>query len=172
MEVSNPQLDMEEEGERRLASDKPWPVDIDVYLYDANDPDGFEVVSILPIDNSDPKDPLLVFENKDRPGFKLLFHLHDQTGEGYRFADDADDAVWSIKAEKGCPTKIAHEVFKPLRVKDGTLLVVENENSDKDGGPIGKFRYTLNVSKDGKPPYLPLDPGGNDQNGPRTVKFR
>lgn len=173
MEESNPQPGQDEDRERRLAPGNPWPVDIDVYLYDDTDPDGFEIVSTLPIDSSDPNDPLLIFENKGRPGFKLLFHLHDQTGKGYRFPDAADDAVWSVIDESACPTEESHAVFKPLRVREnGTLLVVENGNDKKNGEPIGHFRYTLNVSTTGRAPYLPLDPGGVDQNGPRTVRFK
>lgn len=169
MEEPNLQSSLEEEDQRRLAPGNPWPVDIDVYLYDDTNPPRFEVVSTLPIDHSDPEDPLLIFDNKGRPGFELRFHLYDQTEKGYRFPIDKDHAVWSIIADKGCPTEEVDQVLKPVRVTqpNGTTLVVKNDNAEKDGAPIGKFRYTLNVSTTGRAPYLPLDPGGVDQNGPR-----
>ena len=172
MEGSQPSL--EEDDQRRLAPGNPWPVDIDVYLYEDTDPPRFEVVSTLPIDDSDSNDPLLIFDNKGRPGFELRFHLYDQTEKGYRFPIAKDDAVWSIIADTGCPTSEAHQVLKPVRVTqpNGTMLVVENANEEKDGAPIGKFRYTLSVSTTGRAPYLALDPGGVDQNGPTRPIFK
>lgn len=174
MEGPNPQSECEEQDSRRMAPEKPWAVELDVYLYEDSDPPKFEVVSTLPTDKTDPEDPLLIFENKGRPGFELRFHLYDQTGKNYRFPLHEDDAVWSIVAESGCPSSEAHEVLKPLRVTEpnGTMLVAKNENDQKNGQPIGKFRYTLNVSTTGRAPYLSLDPGGVDQNGPRTLNFR
>ena len=137
-------------------------------------PPKFRIVSTLPLDKSDPNDPLLIFDNKGRPGFELRFHLYDQTEKGYRFPIAKDDAVWSIIAETGCPTSEAHQVLRPIRVTqpNGTMLVVENDNSERDGAPIGKFRYSLNVSTTGRAPYLLLDPGGVDQDGPRTLIFK
>lgn len=172
--MEDPNAQYEEEDSRRMAPEKPWAVEVDVYLQDDSDPPVFQVVSTLPIDNSNPQDELLIFENKGRPGFEIRFHLYDQTGKGYRFPTTEDDAVWSIIADSGCPMSEAHEVFEPIRVTEpnGTMLVVRNDNSQQAGGAIGKFRYTLNVSTNGRAPYLPLDPGGVDQNGPRTLKFR
>lgn len=174
MEDSEPQYE-QEAIERRLPKGQPWEVDIDVYLYDASDPkDGFKVKSVLPIeiDDSDPPIEYIIFENKGRPGFKLLFHLHDETGQNYQFAENKDDAIWSREGDDKCPDEAEHAVLEPVRVKDGTLLVVKNENDEKDGKKIGKFRYTLRVGKGGKPPYIPLDPGGVDQDGPRRPIFR
>ena len=164
----------EEEDSRRMAPGRPWLVELDVYLEEDTDPPKFRIESTLPIDNSDPEDPILIFQNKGRPGFELQFHLYDQTGKSYRFPIDEDDAVWSIIADEGCPTSKVHQVLKPTRVSrpNGTTLFVENDNEEKDGEPIGKFRYTLNVSTTGRAPYLPLDPGGVDQDGPRTLNFR
>jgi len=50
-----------------------------------------------------------------------------------------------------------------ISVKDqGETLKTFNPNEDP---VVGVFQYTLNVSKDGKAPYLPLDPGGTNMNG-------
>ena len=174
MEEPTSQSYPEEVDERRLAPEKPWAVEVDVYLEADTNPPKFRIVSTLPLDTRDPDDPLLIFDNKGRPGFELRFHLYDQTQKGYRFPIEKNDAVWSIIAESGCPTSEAHKVLKPIRVTqpNGTMLVVENDNSEKDGARIGKFRYTLNVSTTGRAPYLALDPGGVDQDGPRTLIFK
>jgi hypothetical protein len=102
--------------------------------------------------------------------FKIHFHLHDLTGQGYEFAGNADDAVWSQVGDT-CPQNEAHEVFQPKRTKrdgpfDVPMLVVYYPNDKK----VGRFRYTLNVSKTGRAPYLPLDPGGDGLNGPKTFR--
>jgi hypothetical protein len=72
-----------------------------------------------------------------------------------------------------CPREYHDDkVLEPVRViePDGTSLVVEfkNEKIIKERGtdpqPIGDFRYTLNLIKDGAQP-LQLDPGGTGNNG-------
>lgn len=173
MEESKPEPWLEEDS-RRLAPDSPWAVEVDVYLEADTDPPRFRVVSTLPLETSDPNDPILIFQNNGRPGFELRFHLYDQTERGYRFPGQEKDAVWSTIGESGCPTSAAHEVFEPIRVTEpnGTMLVVRNDNSERNGAPIGKFRYTLNVSRTGRAPYLHLDPAGDDQDGPRTLNFK
>lgn len=173
MEEPNTIPDLEVDS-RRVEPGKPWAVEVDVYLDEDTNPPKFRIVSTLPTDTTNPEDPILLFKNNGRPGFELRFHLYDQTEKGYRFPRDPDDAVWSTIGEGGCPTSEAHEVFKPIRVTqpNGTMLVVGNDNSERNGEPIGMFRYTLNVTKTGSEPFLPLDPGGNDQDGPRTLKFK
>lgn len=173
MEELNPQLVLEDDS-RQAPGGKPWAVEVDVYLEADTDPPRFRIESSLPIDTTKPDEPLLVFENNGRPGFEIRFYLYDLTEKGYRFPRDPDDAVWSTIGEDGCPTSEAHEVFKPIRVTqpNGTMLVVENDNSERNGGPIGKFRYTLNVTRTGSKPFLPLDPGGDDRDGPRILNFR
>jgi hypothetical protein len=149
---------------------KPWSVQIDVYLESDGPNPKFHVESCLPFDPAVTTEKILVFRTNHRPGFDILFQLHDLTGKGYRFPKRADDGVWSKKGGT-CPNTAAHEVFQPIRViePDRTALVVHNENpGDEKGGAIGKFRYTLNVTTTDGAPFLPLDPGGDDQNGART----
>lgn len=165
-----------EEGAQLLASGQnPWPVEVDVYLIDDSDPKDptFKIRSTLPSKDPGSDHPILIFENEGRPGFDIRFYLCDQTGKGYQFAKNKADAVWSTIGENGCPTSEAHEVFQVLRVdQSGTMVVVRNDNKEKDGEPIGPFRYSLNVSVNGQRPYLCIDPGGEDRDGPRTLKFR
>lgn len=157
------------------AGRNPWPVEVDVYLIDDSDPDDpkFELRSTLPAEDPDSEHPTFIFDNRGRPGFDIRFYLYDQTGKGYQFAKNRADAVWSTIGEHGCPTSAAHEVLECLRVdQSGTMLVARNENKERDGEPIGMFRYSLNISVNGQRPYLCIDPGGDDRDGPRTLKFR
>ena len=156
--------------ERGLQNGDPWLVQVDVYLEDdTTTPPTFRVESCLPnkvrqFGGRDEK--YLVFENNLRPGFKILFQLHDLTTHGgYTFPRRPDDAVWS-KIGEDCPhagTSEGNEVFDPVRIiePDRTTLVVRFENTN----PIGDFRYTLNVTKTGERPFLELDPGGTGMNG-------
>ena len=149
-----------------------WKVQVDVYLEDdTTDPPRFRIETCLPCYDAKPGDKIMVFNNNGRPGFEIHFHLHDLTMQGYRFARSRDDAVWS-RIGDDCPTTEAHEVFEVERVvePDGTMLVVRNENDRRNNKPLGRFRYTLNVTTTGREPYLPLDPGGDDLNGPRTLR--
>jgi hypothetical protein len=150
---------MSNSGNRQPKRD-PWTVEIDVYLTSDADPDHpvFEIDSFLK-DEAD----LLRFHNKGRPGFKVVFHLHDETGCGYHFSGPprVREAVWS-QVGKACPTAPAWEVFEPIKIfNDGMSLVVRNENPSP---PQGEFRYTLRVTTGGGK-YLALDPGGFNQNG-------
>lgn len=161
----DPQPSMEARG---LAKNEPWQVQVDVYLEDdSTDPPKFRVESCLPHKIRDFKgkdEKYLVFHNNHRPGFRILFQLHDLTAGGaYRFPKVARDAVWS-KIGDECPRKGSwekSEVFNVERVSNETLLVVRFENERI----IGDFRYTLNVTKTGDQPYLELDPGGTGMNG-------
>jgi hypothetical protein len=161
--------------------EKPWQVQIDVYLKN-DDPVEFSIE--CPLESYEVEDAkvgtkkYVVFKNNHRPGFDILFHLHDLTGKGYKFPRRPEDAVWS-KIGEDCPDEAwskHHDyddcrVFDPSRVvmPEQLTLVVHNENDKKpDGKPIGRFSYTLNVGINGERPYIPLDPGGDDQNGART----
>jgi len=54
-------------------------------------------------------------------------------------------------------------VFTGIDVaKDGMSVTAHNKNVSPK---LGKFGYTLNVTKDGGANYLALDPGGNNMNG-------
>jgi hypothetical protein len=157
---------------------EPWLVQVDVYL-DSVDPLQFHVDSCLPQEPryfGGKEEQYLVFNNSCRPGFKIIFELHPSdtvpATQGYRFPHRADDAIWSQIGDE-CPREYHDaKVFDPVRViePDGTSLVVDFENEKivkepgKDPVPIGDFRYTLNLIKDGAKP-LQLDPGGTGNNG-------
>lgn len=108
----------------------------------------------------------LVFVNDHHPGFFIHFHLIDKSGLGYKFPPQRRirSAVWSELGVDCCPQDGKMEVFKPIRVEDEEkTLVVYNSNQDPD---VDKFYYMLRVTNDGGSSYLPLDPGGDNQNGP------
>ncbi|HET7317045.1 MAG TPA: hypothetical protein VFI88_06450 [Sphingomicrobium sp.] len=150
---------------RGLQKGEPWQVQIDVYL-DSVEPLKFRVESCLPQKDQN-GEKYVIFENKLRPGFRILFQLHTMTGEdpateGYAFPKRGDDAIWSRIGEE-CPREYCeNKVFQPERVvePDRTTLVVRFENKEA----IGDFRYTLNLVKSGAEP-LQLDPGGTGMNG-------
>jgi len=151
---------------------EPWLVQVDVYL-DRVDPLEFRVESCLP-QKSQNGENYLIFENKLRPGYRILFQLHtmteeDPATEGYAFPKKGDDAIWSQKGP-ACPKEYCKDkVFEPERVvePDLTTLVVRFRNDEA----IGDFRYTLNVIKDGAKP-LQLDPGGTGMNGQSSPFLR
>lgn len=111
----------------------------------------------------------LVFKNNDHPGFQVEFELDDKMNLGYLFPPNAlkKDAVWS-KLGTSCPTAACDEVLKVTSVRPHRKAVVAlNMNAD----PIlGEFRYSLQVAKTNGPPYLSLDPGGVNQNGPTSPR--
>lgn len=150
---------------RAIPKGEPWQVQVDVYL-ECVDPLQFRVESCLPQKMANGI-KYLIFENNLRPGFKILFQLHDltrtdPTQAGYTFPKRADDAIWSTRKDE-CPRQYCDDkVFQPERVvePDRTTLVVRFENDER----INNFRYTLNVVKDGAEPLM-LDPGGTGMNG-------
>ena len=150
--------------------DKPWDAEIDVTLTSAGPPAAFTIDTPLP------KDPNgnIIFNNNGRPGFKIKFRLYDNTnngnGSGYAFPQGGNksDAVWSQLGATGCPSSGIWDVFdqSSITIQDGgATLVVHNPNPSP---AQGQFRYTLNVTTTGGPPYLPLDPGGTNMNGSST----
>jgi hypothetical protein len=142
----------------------PWDVDVDVYLH-SETPGDFTIQSYL---QSTPGSTDLNFFNSGHPGFNVSFKLHDETGLGYGFPNGAKscDAIWSQVMAGGCPASPgAWEVFEKNSIvitNGGSVLKVKNPNPCP---AQGHFQYTLNVTKDGGATYLPLDPGGNNQNG-------
>ncbi len=107
----------------------------------------------------------LVFENHNHSGFQVEFEFVDVNALGYFFPPNSkkSEAVWS-KLCAPCPDSACDEVFKVLNVShDCKTLAVRNANV---APVLGKFGYTLRVTKDGGANYLPLDPGGVNQNGP------
>jgi hypothetical protein len=163
-----------ERGQHVNGPKHPWQVEIDVYLNSVGpgpDDVDFEVDTCLPTepDLDDPKHPRVDFKNEGRDdGFTISFRLFDNTngglGSNYRFPLNASDGVWS-QVGHSCPTTATYGVFPEdsLDVKDkGLTLVACNPNPPPGQG---HFKYTLNVSTTGNPPYVRLDPGGNNMNG-------
>lgn len=109
----------------------------------------------------------LIFKNAGHPGFFVHFDLQDPNGLGYKFPPQQKikEAVWSELYEGACPQAPGKwEVFDPRNISNnGMTLVVHNPN---EVPCLGKFGYTLRVTKDGGLTYLDLDPGGDNQNGP------
>ena len=145
----------------------PWEAEIDVTLTDDGSPPQFEIATCLPTDGAGN----IIFNNAGRPGFKLKFRLYDNTnggnGSGYAFPQGANnqDALWSKVEAVGCPASGVWEVFPQNSIvvtDNGATLMVLNPNPSP---PQGTFRYTLNVIKPGATAYLPLDPGGTNNNG-------
>lgn len=134
-----------------------WTVEVDVCLESDAEPPEFRVDSFL---QPEPGGKL-VFENRGRPGFVIVFHLRDDTGRDYRFPKSARDAVWSQLGADACPKSAIAVVFEPLRVfNDGMSLAVYNRNPHP---PQGEFTYTLRVTNGRE--WRNLDPGGLNQNG-------
>lgn len=156
----------------RNRPNKAWEVEVDVYLNSAGPPADFEIATCLPCKiKAGEKNPEIAFHNRGRPGYLISFTLYDNTngglGSGYRFPlpRNKQDGAWSKLGTNACPTTACWEVFEKNRTNvspDGLTLTVFNPNPDP---AQGLFSYTLNVSKDGEAPYLPLDPGGDNQNG-------
>ena len=147
-----------------------WEVDVYVYLHSAT-PGDFTVDSYL---QSDPGSSNLEFYNRHHNGFWVNFLLIDEQDLGYRFPtkENEKDGVWS-QLGTTCPTAAdpKWEVFREdkTEVRDkGLTLRAFNPNVEP---ALGEFRYTLNVSLDGEPQYLPLDPGGTNHNGMTTVNI-
>lgn len=159
--------------DHRLGAHEPWLVHVDVYLEDdTTTPPQFRIESCLP---GEPRngERYLVFENHYRPGFRIMFQLHDLTEQGYTFPRSANEAVWS-KRGNDCPGEdwAKNDVFAPRWViePDLTELVVDFANGrDEKGEPVGDFRYTLNVTKKGGQ-LLHLDPGGTGMNGDTLMR--
>jgi hypothetical protein len=127
-----------------------------------DDPLAFDVDSN---DLEKDKDGNLIFENNGHPGFMIHFDLDDQTGKGYVFPQNSkkDDAIFSKLGDSGCPAS-GQEVFRPITVKPHRQTLIVHNPNEKPA--LGKFRYTLQVGLRGASKYLPLDPGGVNQNGP------
>jgi hypothetical protein len=148
----------------------PRDVHVDVIL-ESDNPLQFRVEPSPP--GSLPTGPNgdLLFSNDHHPGFRVHFHLQDPNGLGYRFPkkQDKDEAVWSQVGSTGCPSSANWDVFKPLDVEPGRMiLTVNNPNPSPAQGP---FRYTLRVTKDNGASYLALDPGGVNQNGSQSMNL-
>ena len=101
------------------------------------------------------------FKNCENNGFDVRFNLKDPNNLDYRFPNRDADAIWSEIGNGVCPHSGVWDIFKnPQVTGNGKFLRVDNENDAEV-----EFGFTLNVSKDGDPPYKELDPGGTNQNG-------
>ena len=144
----------------------PWHIEVDVYLERAGNNPLFRLHSTMP---TNPANEYLIFQNNNRPGFIINFNLIDETNSGFLFPQTSKKkaAVWS-RVGNQCPINgdEVWDVFEPLRViNERTTLVVRNDNPSP---ALGQFKYTLRVTNDDGKSYTELDPGGDDQNGPRT----
>lgn len=148
----------------RATARSPWEVVVDVYLH-SETPGDFTIQSYL---QSKPGSDELVFCNNGHPGFNVTFNLHDETGLGYRFPGPPkdQDSLWSVLGAGQCPSSPgAWNIFPANRISvkgGGSAMTAFNPNP---APAQGDFSYTLNVTKDNGAHYLPLDPGGNNQNG-------
>lgn len=120
------------------------------------------------------------FKNSGHPGFLIHFNLIDPAGLGWEFPatparDDPKDAMWvkPIQSEDDpCPDSEVHwDGFKALSVepynsRPNSKLIVENPNTDEQ-----LFAFTLRLTNDGGKTFVPYDPIGEDQNGPRKSAF-
>jgi len=159
--MKNTRTSVGKDAKHGLGPDSWWTVDVDVYLENENNPPDFTVETCLPTTGND-----IAFHNRGRNGFKVAFHLHDLTGNGYCFPGppQGEDKALASTIGEGCPPKNSTEQweeFKAIKVKDSRMtLVVRNLNQS-----VTKFGYTLRVTKDDGATFLELDPGGDNQNG-------
>src|SRR3954451_21841159 len=143
---------------------KPRDVHVQVFIH-PGDPMGdyhFET-SDLPMGPNNH----LYFHNCDHPG--LHVHYDIQPGTNYVFPDKSmtnnwrNEALWATSGTS-CPTSQPNPQWPTFKAEDiensGTTLVVHNANGQKED-----FWYTLRVTNDGGQHYLPLDPGGTNENG-------
>ena len=135
----------------------PWTVEVDVYVYGEECEPPFKIESFLQAsENGD-----LVFRNRGRHGFNVRFNLIDETGEGWEFPNQAQDALWSSEGV-GCPPAGCGQwkEFEAHHVQGQKILVVRNLNETET-----KFGYTLRITKDNGASFRNLDPGGDNLNG-------
>lgn len=143
----------------------PWKKSVAVTLESANpvqysiEPTG---PNPLPVSNG-----ALVFDNDHHNGFDIDFTFTDKTNSGYLWPPNnlKGNAVWSkVGTSVTCPGSPDTEVFHAVKIDQTcTVLTVNNPNPSP---AQGAFQYTLCVTNDGGNTYLPLDPGGINNNGP------
>jgi hypothetical protein len=115
----------------------------------------------------------LYFENCGHPGLYVYYDI--QPGTNYVFPDQnltprwKNEVLWATQ-QPSCPMAEPNApltIFQPSDVQNsGTTLVVRNTNPKKED-----FWYTLRVTNDRGANYLPLDPGGTNDNGSTSFTF-
>ena len=144
------------------------------------DPKKMAVFELQPV-GVDPLPPpngpnqTLIFDNVvhgvGHNGVNIDYVLIDQSGKNYLFPPNnkkADAVSSELGATDRCPLQRRNDVLSPINVSpDKKTLSVHNPNQNKPGGPnlTGPFSYVLWVTKDGGENYVPLDPGGVNNNG-------
>ncbi len=114
---------------------------------------------------------LLTFKNNNHPGFIVYFTIQDPQKTEYLFPSDIKKAMW-VKKLTGAPGE--DKCAKQSEYWDGFVatgvssdfktLTVSNPNKD-----IEDFVFTLRFTKNPQSGNcIDWDPGGSDQNGPRT----
>ncbi len=113
----------------------------------------------------------LTFANNGKPGFLIEYHLVNPPSN-YRFPvnsipNNLQEALYSAVGTDPCPNVPGQWCdFTAQTVKDqGLTLVVRNRNDS-----VAQFGYVLRVTNDDGANYLPLDPGGFNQNGPQFME--
>lgn len=150
------------------APKRPKDVDVDVHIIrDANaKPDGLDYY----LDSSElGKGHELTFVNqKGHDGFRVKFHIVDDTGDGWLFMDKTLDPMW-VKpvADRGetCPDDQhkEHPVFKTVSVEDNNrTLVALNTNPKQE---LFKFALMFSRTPHQGPYERMYDPIINNQNG-------
>jgi hypothetical protein len=147
----------------------PMEVHVLVFLH-PGDPKGdfhFETTD-LPMGPNN----FLYFRNWGFPGFYIHFDLQEPT-LGYLFPESKLfppnppnqhlRAALFASSQPGCPTSPSNwgQFDGEKVINNGKTLVVWNKNQTRRD-----FGYALQVTKDGGATYLPLDPGGQNKNGP------
>lgn len=109
----------------------------------------------------------ITFDNDNHDGFILHYRIKGPN-HGYRFPDSSipknlKEALYVARGTT-CPTEECRwGQFEATDVDaDGTTLTVRNRNQKAEKGD---FAYTLRVTNDSGASYLPLDPGGTNNNG-------
>jgi len=137
-------------------------VDIRIDLKSDGDPPEFDLIPIPPLPKWNEKKNDFAFYDNGKAGFVLRFRLHG-AALGYRFPDDKDEALYSVR-DTVCPkTPGQWDQFEANNVgENNRTLVVINLNDYE-----AEFAYTLRVKKTvgSETKWLELDPGGLNKNG-------
>jgi hypothetical protein len=120
----------------------------------------------------------LIFENAPQGvghnGINIDFVLIDQTGLGYTFPPQ-DKMTKAVSSQfgpiDGYPPQGISRVLKPTGVSGARNSVLSvynpNQNTPTDKG-TGTFSYILWVTRDEGKTFAPLDPGGQNNDGPTS----